>query len=117
MSELGAVIFLILFGVLLLGNLSCQIYVATKVFSGAQVIRGIVRGTRTFIHGWKRANELGIKDIMIFWSILLASLLFMVCSGTMLLAVSKPPQVKQTTQSDGSLTHDFMEVHAKVLEE
>ncbi len=63
---------------IIIGNFVCQIYVASKVFEGAQVIRGIVRGTRTFIIGWKRADELGIKPVMIFWSIFLSALLLIV---------------------------------------
>jgi len=78
-SETGILLFVLLFLLLIIANITCQIYVATKVFKGPQVIRGIVRGTRTFIYGWKQANELGIKDVMIFWSILIILLTFIVC--------------------------------------
>jgi hypothetical protein len=91
MSGLATLLFIIVFGLLIIGNFACQIYVASKVFEGAQVVRGIIRGTRTFIHGWKRADELGIKDIMIFWSILVAALVFIVCTFGAIFVVNGPP--------------------------
>ncbi len=91
MSGIGTILCVGVFGLFIIGNFACQIYVATKVFEGSQVIWGIVRGTRTFIHGWKRADELGIKDIMIFWSILLATLLLIICVVTAIVLVNGPP--------------------------
>ena len=90
MSEIALFLFASMLVILIISNFICQIYVATKVFEGFQVIRGIVRGNRTFIHGWKRANELGIKDIMVFWSIVVASLVLIICTGAAMIANTPP---------------------------
>lgn len=96
MSGLGTLLFIVVFGLLIIGSFVCQIYVASKVFKGAGIIRGILRGTPTFIRGWKQANELGIKDIMIFWTILLTFLLLIVCGACGIFAVNGHPTGSQT---------------------
>jgi hypothetical protein len=78
MSGTGTYLCFGVFGLIILGNFACQIFVANKVFEGAQVVRGILRGTRTFIRGWKQADELGIRNVMIFWSALLSVLLLVI---------------------------------------
>lgn len=69
MSGLANTIFVIGLILLVLGSFTCQIYVSWKLFGEqglVQVITGIVRGNRTFIYGWRWANQLGINPKLDF---------------------------------------------------
>jgi hypothetical protein len=93
MSTLS-LISLLMSGLLLVIAFACQIYVSSRVFreeGTSHVMRGILRGTRTFIRGWRRADELEIKDIMIFWSIVVGLLLFLILVLLVTFAASGPP--------------------------
>jgi hypothetical protein len=68
--------------VLILFSLVIQGYVAALVFKEEgpnRIIKGIFRGTSTFFEGWRQANDLGIKHIMIFWTILLVIIILPLC--------------------------------------
>lgn len=58
-----------------LGCLICWIIVLIKQFQTAGPIHGIIGiitcGIWTFIWGWMNADSLGIKNIMIIWSLLI----------------------------------------------
>lgn len=58
-----------------LGCLICWIIVLIKQFQSAGVVHGIIGivtcGIWTFIWGWMNANDLGIKNIMMIWSVLI----------------------------------------------
>jgi len=58
----------------------CFIIVLIKQFQNAAVVHGIIGivtcGIWTFIWGWMNATKVGIKNIMIIWTILI--LLFIV---------------------------------------
>jgi ABC-type multidrug transport system permease subunit len=70
------------FALLIVANFACQVYVSNKLYDeggAGQVIIGVLRGTNTFIRGWRQANELGIRTLMIVWSIVIALLVLLVC--------------------------------------
>ena len=53
-------------------NIGCFIYVLIKLFSEEGVLLGIlglICSLYTFIWGWTKANELGIRNVMIVWSL------------------------------------------------
>jgi hypothetical protein len=57
-----------------LGVLICFIFVLIKLFQteGAlQGIIGLICGLWTFIWGWMNAGKLGIKNIMMIWTLLI----------------------------------------------
>jgi hypothetical protein len=58
----------------LLGCLICAIIVLIKLFQNEGALKGIlglICGLYTFIWGWMNANKLGIKNIMMIWTVLL----------------------------------------------
>lgn len=60
-----------------LGFLICYIIVLIKLFQNEGALKGILGflcGLYTFIWGWMNATKLGIKNIMLIWT-----LLFIVC--------------------------------------
>lgn len=57
-----------------LGSLVCAIIVLIKLFQEKGALHGILGflcGLYTFIWGWMNAGRLGIKNIMIIWTILI----------------------------------------------
>ena len=57
-----------------LGTLICFIIVLVKLFQNAGVLQGIlglICGLWTFIWGWMNAGKLGIKNVMLIWTLLL----------------------------------------------
>lgn len=55
-----------------LGSLACAIMVVIKLFQEKGVahgILGIICGLYTFIWGWMNANRLGIRNIMLIWTV------------------------------------------------
>ncbi len=60
--------------VVAVGCLICAIIVLIKLFQNEGALKGIlglICGLYTFIWGWMNANKLGIKNIMMIWSVLL----------------------------------------------
>ena len=60
--------------ILWIGCLICFIMVLIKLFQENGVLHGIlglICGLYTFIWGWINANRLGIKNIMIIWTLLI----------------------------------------------
>ena len=68
-----------------LGSLICFIIVLVKLFQneGAlQGILGLICGIWTFIWGWMNAGKLGIKNLMLIWTLLiLLSIVLNVAGG------------------------------------
>ena len=57
-----------------LGSLICFIIVLIKLFQNEGALKGIlglICGLYTFIWGWMNADRLGIKNIMMIWSLLI----------------------------------------------
>lgn len=57
-----------------LGCFICAIIVLIKLFQNEGALKGIlgiICGLYTFIWGWMNANKLGIKNIMMIWTVLL----------------------------------------------
>lgn len=57
-----------------LGSLICFIIVLVKMFQTAgplQGILGLICGLWCFIWGWMNAGKLGIKNIMLIWTVLI----------------------------------------------
>jgi len=58
-----------------LASLICFIMVLIKQFQTAGAVHGIIGiitcGIWTFIWGWMNANNLGIKNIMMIWTLLI----------------------------------------------
>ena len=71
-----------LLGILMLlvciGWFICFIIVLIKLFQNEGALKGIlglICGLYTFIWGWMNANKLGIKNIMLIWTVLILVLL------------------------------------------
>ena len=69
-----------------LGSLICFIIVLIKQFQTAGLVHGIIGivtcGIWTFIWGWMNASKLGIKNIMLIWTVLwLLSIICTVAGG------------------------------------
>ena len=68
-----------------LGSLICFIIVLVKMFQNAGVLQGIlglICGLWCFIWGWMNAGKLGIKNIMLIWTVLiLLGIVFTVAGG------------------------------------
>jgi hypothetical protein len=68
-----------------LGSLICFIIVLVKMFQNAGVLQGIlglICGLWCFIWGWMNAGKLGIKNLMLIWTLLiLLSIILNVASG------------------------------------
>ena len=57
-----------------LGSIICFIMVLIKLFQDKGALHGIlglICGLYTFIWGWLNADRLGVKNIMIIWSLLI----------------------------------------------
>lgn len=81
-----------------LGCLICWIIVLIKQFQTAGPLHGIIGiitcGIWTFIWGWMHANELGIRNIMMIWSVLIIIsmvLRFAFGAGTMVYSTPVTP--------------------------
>ena len=57
-----------------LGLLICQILVVIKLWQNEGALKGVLGllcGLYAFIWGWMNANKLGIKNIMLIWTVLI----------------------------------------------
>lgn len=57
-----------------IGSLICFIIVLIKLFQNEGALKGIlglICGLYTFIWGWMNADKLGIKNIMLIWTVLI----------------------------------------------
>jgi len=65
------------FGLLMicyLVNIVCWIIVLVKIFQSGNVglgILGIICGIFTFIYGWVKVDEYGIRQVMLVWSVVI----------------------------------------------
>ena len=70
----------ILFIVVLLADVIVAIMVLVKLFQNEGALKGIlglICGLYTFIWGWMNANRLGIKNLMIIWTLLIIVLIIL----------------------------------------
>lgn len=68
--------------VALVGMIICQIFVAIKIFQNDGALKGILAllcGLFGLIWGWMNATRLGIKNIMMIWTVLI--ILFFILSA------------------------------------
>ena len=64
----------ILIWIALVGCIICQIIVAIKIFQNDGALKGIIAlicGLFGLIWGWMNAARLGVKNIMIIWTLLI----------------------------------------------
>ena len=70
----------ILIMVVALADLIVAIMVLIKLFQNEGALKGIlglICGLYTFIWGWMNANRLGIKNLMIIWTLLIILLIIL----------------------------------------
>ena len=74
----------ILYMIAALGSLICFIIVLVKMFQTAGVLQGIlglICSLWCFIWGWMNAGKLGIKNIMLIWTILILACIVIAAMG------------------------------------
>ena len=74
----------ILYMVAALGSLICFIIVLVKMFQNAGVLQGIlglICSIWCFIWGWMNATKLGIKNIMLIWTVLIVLCIILGIAG------------------------------------
>src|SRR5882672_10322735 len=78
-----------------IGSLICFIIVLIKLFQNEGALKGIlglICGLYTFIWGWMNANKLGIKPIMLVWTLLiLVSLVLNFAFGVAMIPYTMAP--------------------------
>ena len=78
-----------------IGSLICFIIVLIKLFQNEGALKGIlglICGLYTFIWGWMNADKLGIKNIMLIWTLLiLVSLVLNFAFGASAIPYGAPP--------------------------
>ena len=60
--------------VVLIGMIICQIFVAIKIFQADGALKGIIAllcGLFGLIWGWMNADRLGVKQIVLIWTVLI----------------------------------------------
>ena len=70
--------------VVLVGCIICQIIVAIKIFQNDGALKGILAlicGLFGLIWGWMNSSRLGIKNIMMIWSLLIVIYLILGAIG------------------------------------
>lgn len=70
--------------VVLVGCIVCQIIVAIKIFQNDGALKGILAlicGLFGLIWGWMNAARLGLKNIMIIWTVLIVIYLILGAIG------------------------------------
>lgn len=78
-----------------LACLICQIIVAVKIFQNDGALKGIIAllcGLFGLIWGWMNADRLGVKQIMMIWSLLIVVYIILaVMSGGFSYSMGTPP--------------------------
>ncbi len=78
-----------------LGSLICFIIVLIKLFQNEGALKGIlglICGLYTFIWGWINADKLGIKPIMLIWTLLIiVQLVLNFAFGASMIPYGGPP--------------------------
>lgn len=70
--------------VVLVGLIICQIFVAVKIFQNDGALKGILAllcGLFGLIWGWMNATRLGVKNIMMIWTVLIVIYLILGAMG------------------------------------
>jgi hypothetical protein len=68
--------------VALVGCIICQIFVAIKIFQNDGALKGILAlicGLFGLIWGWMNSARLGVKNIMLIWTVLI--IVYAICAG------------------------------------
>ncbi len=77
-----------------LGSVICAVIVLIKLFQNEGALKGIlglICGLYTFIWGWMNADRLGIKNIMLIWTLLIIVLIVLnVAFGAMTMPTGLP---------------------------
>ena len=83
--------------VALVGCIICQIFVAIKIFQNDGALKGIIAllcGLFGLIWGWMNADRLGVKNIMLIWTVLIIIYAILaVMGGGMSYSLGTPPTV------------------------
>ena len=83
--------------VALVGIIICQIFVAIKIFQNDGALKGIIAllcGLFGLIWGWMNADRLGVKNIMLIWTVLIILYAILaVMGGGMSYSFGTPPTV------------------------
>jgi hypothetical protein len=70
-----------------IGSLVCWIIVLVKLFQNGYTVPGIIGiicALVAFIYGWMKADELGVKNIMLVWTgLIVASIVLNVAAASM----------------------------------
>jgi hypothetical protein len=81
--------------VALVGCIICQIFVAVKIFQNDGALKGIIAllcGLFGLIWGWMNASRLGIKNIMMIWTLLIiVYVILSIMSGGFSYSLGTPP--------------------------
>ncbi|MFY9620205.1 MAG: hypothetical protein WAM70_21265 [Pyrinomonadaceae bacterium] len=83
----------ILVWIVLLGCIICQIIVAIKIFQNDGALKGIIAlicGLFGLIWGWMNAARLGVKNIMIIWTLLIVVYVILGAIGGFNFSVGTP---------------------------
>ena len=83
MEAMPALMIVLVLVAAILVNFICLIYVSVMVHGDdgvLPVIIGVFRHRYTFIRGWQAANDLGIKPVMIAWTITIVTAFLIVSS-------------------------------------
>ena len=70
--------------VALVGCIICQIFVAIKIFQNDGALKGIIAllcGLFGLIWGWMNADRLGVKNIMLIWTVLIILYMILAVMG------------------------------------
>jgi hypothetical protein len=70
--------------VVLVGCIICQIIVAIKIFQNDGALKGILAlicGLFGLIWGWMNAGRLGLKNIMMIWTVLIIIYMILAAMG------------------------------------
>lgn len=101
MSTIGAII-IGLFVSLVIISFGFQLYVASKLYPNPLVaLLSISRGTRVFAQGWRRADELKIRDLMQLWTGVIVALVVMICPVAVVAATRDSTPDTDSVNSSG----------------
>jgi hypothetical protein len=83
----------ILAWLVIVGCIVCAVIVLIKLFQNEGALKGIlglICGLYTFIWGWINANRLGIKNIMMIWTLLIIVLMVLNFMGALSYGIQMP---------------------------
>lgn len=94
-----------LFAAVVVISFGLQFIVASKLYNDpVLIVLGMMRGTRIFLQGWRRADELKIRDLMQFWTAAIVVLVLMICPVAYIGIQRDPDSDTETINSSSSGT-------------